>query len=260
MNQEIFGLAMMRQLYHYQQEGHLCDVTLISSSGRGFVAHAAVIAAASSVLRQLLEMCERGMYTVTTSISTREMKVFIHYAYTGYMEKPVLAGLAEMGLLNDENNKLARIRAIISLLDVFESRGLFGNITYHGVQPAARLSYSYTLAAQCPLISNSVINNSSVLLMMSHSAVNVRPSVQRRLLHAEPHVPVFKNSVNLLKYNQNALKFQICYKCKARFLNREELKKHLEICGHQSYTCMCAKCDTMFTSVELLKKHTCTID
>ena len=67
----------------YQQRGHLCDVTLISSDGREFHAHAGILAAASSVLAQELSACERGNYTIKMKMNYMGTDAIIHFAYTG---------------------------------------------------------------------------------------------------------------------------------------------------------------------------------
>ena len=59
MEKEDFEQSLLKTLHHFQCEGHLCDVTLVSSDHEEFVTHAGVLAAVSAILRQELEKCDR---------------------------------------------------------------------------------------------------------------------------------------------------------------------------------------------------------
>ena len=119
---------LMMRLHQFQREGHLCDLTLISSDGEEFMAHAGIVAAASSLLRQELQECKRGNYTVETSFSGRELTAFIHYAYTGDTTDPTLSTFEEFYLLHDERDIESHADEIISLLDQFANKGLLCNM------------------------------------------------------------------------------------------------------------------------------------
>ena len=83
MEKEDFEQSLLKTLHHFQHEGHLCDVTLVSSDHEEFVTLSGVLAAVSAILRQELQKCDRGGYKGVTSLSGQEIEAFIHYADTG---------------------------------------------------------------------------------------------------------------------------------------------------------------------------------
>ena len=138
---------LLRTLHQMQQDGNLCDLTLVSSDGEQFVAHAGILAAASFLLKRKLEECKRGHYIVVTSFNGPEISALIHYAYTGDMTDPLLSSFTDMGLLCDT---LSHAKAIMLLLYLFSIKGLFCNMLWHGKQGAIQAVHSYMLAAIYP--------------------------------------------------------------------------------------------------------------
>ena len=160
---------LLKNLHHLQRKGHLCDLTMVTSSGRAFVAHSAVVAAASSLLKQEMEGCERGRYTINTSFSAEEIKAFIHYAYTGDKTSPLLSGFPEMGLLCDRYDNRSVAEVIISLLLQFANEGLFCNTVYYGRPGNIKSAHCYLLAARYPVLSPLIANKSRLILHLDKS-------------------------------------------------------------------------------------------
>ena len=92
-------------LHQMQQAGDLCDVTLVSSDGEQFVAHAGILAAASSLPKEELVECEPGNDNIVTSFIGREISAYIHYAYKGDTTDPLLSSFTHMGLVGHHPHK-----------------------------------------------------------------------------------------------------------------------------------------------------------
>ena len=157
----------LKTLHQMQQLGERCDVTLVSAGGEHFKAHAGILAAASSLLKQELAKCKPGYYNIVTSFSGREISVLIHYAYTGDTTDPLLSSFTDMGLLCDTNDLLSHAAAILSLLHHFSQRGVFCNLNFHSTQGDTESGHAYLLAANCPTLSQHITNRSRVNLHLA---------------------------------------------------------------------------------------------
>ena len=138
----------LKILHKFQQDGYLCDIALVSFDGKTFLGHAGVLAAASSLIREELEDCDRGNYTIFTSFSHKSLRAFIDYAYTGDTSNPVLLELDDLGLLCNKYVAYSHAETIISVLYEFSTIGLLCNMAYHSRHGNIQPAHSYVLAAK----------------------------------------------------------------------------------------------------------------
>ena len=72
---------IMSRLRWFQQNGMLCDTTLVASNGEEIQAHRSVLAAASKTLR-LSFVAQLGTHTVHTSLSAKKIKSILQNVYS----------------------------------------------------------------------------------------------------------------------------------------------------------------------------------
>ena len=147
---------LLKTLYLFQKKGQLCDLTLVARDGQESVAHAGVLAAACSLMRKELEDCDRGIYTIMTPLTQREILAFIHFAYTGKVMNIPLYRVdifKKMSLLQSEN-KMSHIRTVVKLLYEFADKGLFCNTACCRRNGEREPAQSYVLAAKHALLTH----------------------------------------------------------------------------------------------------------
>ena len=165
---------IMMTLHRFQREDHLCDLTLISSSGNQFVAHAGVLAAASSLLRNLLQECELGNYTIEMLLSDQEIRTLIDYAYTGNQTDPLMANLGDMGLHCYENDDLSHSHAAVTLsfLYQFAKKGLFCNMSCQNTGGDLEQDHTYMFLSRFTFLSEHISRQSLLLVIPRASSSN----------------------------------------------------------------------------------------
>jgi len=106
--QHVLDLAEI--LHQFQQEEHLCDVTLEAKDGQ-MKAHSIVLAAASSMLRTVLSESRKSIERVILMpwLMLYELKIVVYFIYTGKVVVPaqyalpatlpkIISTLTELGL------------------------------------------------------------------------------------------------------------------------------------------------------------------
>ena len=171
IHKESAAKKVLHILHGFQRTGDFCDVTLVSSDGDEFVAHAGVIAAASTLLKEKMEACYRGNYTVGTAFSGQEIRAFIDYAYTGNTNDPLLLGLTDLGLLCHLSDSPKHAREVLSLLHNFAIKALFCNMAFPTILGDVQPSHSYLLTAKYNFLSTH-IKQHSILSIQFSDAVN----------------------------------------------------------------------------------------
>ena len=156
---------LLHTLYRFQKQGHLCDITVVSSDGEAIVAHAGVLAAASSVLKQQLQECHRGHYRIVTSFSNHTLHTFIHYAYTGDVHHSLFSTFNNMGL----SCHVSHADVMMSRLHQFANRGLYCNMSLHSPQGDIRPAHSYLIAAKYPILSQLFIRQGMIHVHLGKS-------------------------------------------------------------------------------------------
>ena len=239
-------MNLLRTLYHFQQEGYLCDITLVASNGREFTAHAGVLAAASLLLKQELEECERGNYRVVTSLSGQEVHSLIHYAYTGETSDPLLSSFTEMGLLCDKYGNQYHVQMMLSLLTEFAERGLFCNVACYDIKGQVQPAHSYIVAAKYTLLSKDILSESLVSFQFTKRLQTLYfnlKSVGRGSEHPEDH-------------NHNILNISDIYANNAAFNSKfsEKRNRYLSTGNVDKYFA-CELCDKSFTQKFLYNRH-----
>ena len=169
MNEENSAHILLQILHQFQLVGHLCDLTLVSSDGQEVMAHAAVLAGSSSLLKDQLQECDRGLYRVTTSFSTREILAFIEYAYTGETTEPTVLSSMDLDLHRDKLHNFSH--SLISLMHDFADNGLFCHMTCHTLHGNVQPAHNYLVAAKYPFLSQHISH-------LSMLTVNLGISVQ----------------------------------------------------------------------------------
>ena len=252
-------------LHQMQKVGDLCDVTLVSSDGEQFVAHAGILAAASSLLKQELAECEQGHYNIVTSFSGREIRVLIHYAYTGDTTDPLLSSFTDMGLLCHTNDLLSHATDILSLLHHFYQRGVFCNMSFRGKKGDTVLGHAYLLAANAHNLSHYIPNQSSVNL---HLALPVPDSCDIRdefvsIIYCigsltkefDSHLYSDVNEKNRNDSQPSNRIFE-CSKCGKGFKRKNDSMRHqLYHLDNKPTLYTCGKCDRVFSTNQYLRKH-----
>lgn len=73
---------ILQKLHQLQQQGLLCDTTLVARDGLKVCAHAVVLVAASPVFQRRFTRCKRGHYRVRTSLDAYTLKVLVYSLYS----------------------------------------------------------------------------------------------------------------------------------------------------------------------------------
>ena len=273
-------------LYAFQQERHLCDVTLVSSDGRQFMAHAGVLAAASELLRQELEECDRGNYKIETSLSGQEINTFIHYAYSGDKSDPLLSSFTLMGLLCDVCDKKSHPKAVIALINTFADQGLFCNMACLTMEGDTKPSHSYMLAAKCPFVSSHIKYGSMVTVQygsLSYERGTFQDMWSKMVLPDIDYVSSITNSacsydayrfqqeienpnipddeISHDKYSEHGSspdnlsdKPHVCDVCGKRFKTKAYLRSHVSV-HTRDRPYKCDGCDETFSCQAHLDRH-----
>ena len=239
MEQKIDVSSLLTTLYQYQQAGHLCDVTVMSSDGRHFDAHAGVLAAASSMLAQQLSECDRGNYTIEMPLNSLDTDAFVKCAYTG-MKQP-------SHMCNDKLQQLCDLfefheKQIIFILKEFAEKGLFCNMAWNTFDRQIRPTHSYIVAAEFDFMSQHIMTGSIVY-------VTISDKTQEGINY---YATSPKNMMNSYKY--------VCEICDKRFKHCSRLEEHLRLhTGELSHATdnpyKCVTCQKVFGSINELKKH-----
>ena len=157
---------LLSTMYVFQQNGYLCDATVISTEGNKFPAHAAVLAASSSRLVEELSECERGNYTIILPLTSKETQLFIKYAYTG--DKNILGdSLYNIGSVCDFSYDKCHANRTISKLHEFAEKGLFCNMFFHTMMGDGQPCHSFIIAAMYDVLSLHIMNGSFVNVTIS---------------------------------------------------------------------------------------------
>ena len=162
------GRSLLATLHQYQQTGHLCDVTLVSTKGSEFVAHAVVLAAASSVLTQELSECNQGHCNIVMPLNAAEIHTIIQFAYTGRMNTSQLCDMSKINYFCDRDDSKCHERSIIAKLDEFREKGLFSNVTWHNMVVKMQPNNSVLMAIKYEFMSQFIKTGSIVKVKMSN--------------------------------------------------------------------------------------------
>ena len=224
--------SVLATLHQYQQTGHLCDATVISSDGRQIVAHAAVLAAANSMLAQELSECERGSYTISLPLNDIETEAFILFAYTGEKNVSKLDDLSQLHVFCEECETLSHDRRIIGNLDDFAEKGLFCNMACCNASGEIQPTYSFLMAAKCDFISQHIKTGSIVYVNISDDVTSFEKSLS-----------------DLASHDSN-------YLDKYTFDGGGELEQSLDkMTGNETYTC--TMCNKSYRTKGVLMLHMC---
>ena len=269
LKHSITAQQILNALYRMQQSGDLCDVTLVTSDGEQFVAHAGILAAACSLLKQELAECALGNYNIVTSFSGREISVLIQYAYTGDTTDPLLSSFTDMGLLCDTNGLLSHAAAILSLLHDFYQRGVFCNMSVRCNEGDIESGHAYLVAAICPRLLEYITNQSRVNLHLDlpvHVLFNIQ-HVQRefvsiiyclRSINKEygNHLCEDVISINTNCVQPSIRELLICVKCRNAYVTKtpfiSDQFRHLDT-KPALYTC--STCNRLFSRQQYLMIH-----
>ena len=242
---------LLRTLHQFQQEGDLCDVTVVSSDGEAFEAHAGVLAAASSVLKRQLEQCQRGNYQILTSFSGHEIITFILYAYTGERTDPLLSGMTGMGLLCEKYDNVSHAEMMLSMLSEFAIRGLFCNMSYHNTQGSIQPAHSYLLAAKCPIVLQHVTSETMLYMDVGTSMDNYSVDLSKVIM---PFLYCVNFATSNKLVNTQSLGVYTCQICEKTFKFKSKLVAHQRT--HTNHKpCACDKCGKKFKYMCHLKRH-----
>ena len=160
--EELEEIRLLSTLHRYQQDGHLCDVMMVSSQCKKFVAHAAVLAAASSVLEAELSHCDRGNYLIKIPLTSTETEALIRYAYTGQFGISQLDSIEKLAHFCDRGDFEPHEGLIISGLEDFARRGLFCNMAWYNMEGEIQPCHSFLIAAKYEFMSQHIFTGSIV--------------------------------------------------------------------------------------------------
>ena len=261
LNHSLTAQHILNTLYRMQQTGDLCDVTLVSFDGEQFVAHAGILAAASSLLKQELAECQPGNYNIVTSFIGREISALIHYAYTGDTTDSLLSSFTDMGLLCDMNGLLSHAAEILSLLHDFSQRGVFCNMSFRCNIGDTESGHAYLLVANCPTLSHHITNQSKINLHLDFSVPD-SCDIQDKLVSniyclGSVNKEYVSHFCDDLKNNNAFVKAMFkCAKCSNVYIKKTNFIKdqfsHIDI-KPVLYTC--STCDRLFSCQQHLIIH-----
>ena len=193
----------MLTLYDYQQIPHLCDVTLISSDGEEFSAHAAVLAAASPDLEQKLCECPCGNYTVNMALSSADTHQFIRFAYTGAQN-------------TSSHNFNHHAKSIVSRMHRYSEKGLFCNMAWHRTVDEIQPTQAFLVIAKFDFLSDHIMEGSCVSVTSTHlmrSVINTqhetRTNTKRKVNATYPK----KYGINKQQSHNENTSYQFLYVC-----------------------------------------------
>ena len=265
-------MNMLSTLHEYQQTGHLCDVTLVSTEDREFVAHAVVLAAASSVLTQELSECDQGHYNILLPLNSDETNAFIQFAYTGMMNTSCLCDMSKVYHFCDRSDGQCHEKKIITKFADFSKKKLFSNVTWHNIISKIQPTNSILLAVRYNFMSQYMKTGSIVKINMLDSTYKLCGTYQLKTepiyKHAEFEcITCHKRYTRKLQHNQHdsvdigdkQFKCDKCKKCSGVKVNSErleytrtnDLKKNQR--GDKPHTC--TTCYETFTTKYALKEH-----
>ena len=276
--------SLLATLYQYQQAGHLCDLTVRSSDGRHFEAHAGVLAAASSVIAQELSECDRGNYTIDMALNSAETDALIKFAYTGTKIPLECCGIT-LNDLWDQTTEGYHNSHIVCKLDEFAEKGLFCNMALHSADGEIQPAHSFVMAAKYEFMSQHIqtgsivyfgfpetkLENSNVPLTTNERRNNFEANLltitRDYVCYAWPDI--FKDnhdSISLLSHgNMKKIKNELkrkhrrfeCDTCHKKLKSRTDLVEHTHIhTGENSY--VCDKCGKQFRTKINITQHQLT--
>ena len=164
-------MDLLKKLYQFQQNGYLCDVTVMSCDGEEVVAHAGVLAAALSEFREKMEECDPGHYTLVTSMTKNEIIDLIHYAYTGDNSSSIMNNLSAMYSSSETSTDKAHEDNIRRSLNEFSNQGLFCNMTWQSKQSKMQPALNYVMAAKYNVLEDSIVDQSEVNVRFSNNVL-----------------------------------------------------------------------------------------
>ena len=160
--------GMLATLHQYQTTGYLCDLTLVSCEGVSFMAHAGVMAAASSILADKLSDCECGNYKIIMPMNYIQIKQLIKFAYTGE-KNPHLGSAADWDNFCGLDSTLSHESSILSRLLDFSERGLFCNMAWEMGDDEMQPAHSFLMAAKYEFLSKHVRSDSFVTVISANT-------------------------------------------------------------------------------------------
>ena len=267
------GQVLLDTLYQFQQNGHLCDATLVSCEGHELKVHAGVLAAASPVLAQELAQCVRGHYTIQTSLPEEDIYTIIHSIYTGQKLDKELIQKSQLGLGNqsmsdgftgfsshaddrlsddsissedhNQDSSLSYAIDIILRLCSFLEDGLYCDSTVYRENGESQLAHSYILAAKMPFFSSFIKTGSCVCIIGKGHFVNGEIS------------SIYSSFLGFSLLDPTGLEMPptlACKWCHQLFSQQKQLDEHEHLhVGQEKHTCK--KCHEMFTTKEQLSWH-----
>ena len=272
-------MGLLCTLYQYQQEGHLCDVTVRSSEGKEFVAHAAILAATSSVLAQELSVCDRGNYTIEMPLNSIQTAEFIKFSYTGVRRASLVCHHKDIRYFCDQFDEESHEKHVIKRLNKFAENGFLCNMAWCRMPDEIQPSHSFLMAAKYDFMSQHIITGSIVYVTLSEtswktlsgsswedenyfethannisSEYNYACDLRDKVCNSERFLLSHKATHEMERRTYIAAKLHTCDICHNNFKTKSDMTAHKRIhTGEKPYACTtCQKC---FRTNSLLKQH-----
>ena len=260
-----YSISFLSKLYQFQQDGYLCDVTVVSCDGEEVVAHAGVLAAVISEFRDKLVECTNGYYTIETNLTMNEILVLIHFAYTGTIMSSNLGDYTQLCLSSEIYTDVAHENKILRALDEFTNKGWFCNMAWENEFSEMKPVQTYIMAAKYNFLACDILNQNRVKVLSTiipqncvyhsdHSYCVIQTSgntgtgsvvaltsrhdkFSSKLHNSELAVGKthsvrkegdVRKSENLITVTDIQTSY-ICDKCEERFITKEKLKDHEQI-------------------------------
>ena len=167
-----YSISFLSKLYQFQQDGYLCDVTVVSCDGEEVVAHAGVLAAVISEFREKLVGCTHGYYTIETNLNMNEILVLIHFAYTGTIMSSNLGDYTQLCLSSEIYTDVAHENKILRALDEFTNKGWFCNMAWENEFSEMKPVQTYVMAAKYNFLACDILNQNRVKVLSTIIARN----------------------------------------------------------------------------------------
>ena len=267
-------ISLLATLHQYRQAGHLCDVSVMSSDRREFVAHAVVLAAASSVLTQELSKCDQGHYNIVMPLNSIETETFLQFAYTGQMNASQPCDMSAVNYFCDKSDGRCPEKEIVTKLNEFSEKRLFSNVTWYNIINKMQPTNSVLLAVRYNFMSHYIKTGSIVKVNMLDSTstllgrkdqLNPEPIYEHtefecitchkhftRKIPYKPH-----DSVDIRDKQYRCDKCKICVGLKVNIERLQHIHTNDKSSEYNLKKHKCKLCLLHFNTEGELKKHAC---
>ena len=246
-------------MYGYMKIGYLCDATLMAYDGKQFLAHAGILAAASSLLENKLTTCASGIYLIGMPLNPADTEAFIEFAYTGKRVDPISSSFKNLEQFCDKYDEASHDKWIVSRLRQFAEKGLFCNMAWYSMAGDVSPAHSFLMASRFAFLAQYIRRGSFVSVLEYGEKI---PMIEKQDLKGETvylcdlcdRIYTDCESLEAHKRSHDGYQAIVCPVCNKVFVMESHLKCHMKIhSGLKPFTCDI--CNKDFTQRGNMNKH-----